>query len=82
MCRLYYDEQWTSSSSEVYLRSSLKEDYDYNYRMRLDNRVMQRLSGYIRNEFHALTLIISCLKELAVLEIDISLVKVKETALK
>lgn len=82
MCRLYYDEQWTSSSSEVYLRSSLKEDYDYNYRMRLDNRVMQRLSGYIRNEFYALTLIISCLKELAVLEIDISLVKVKETALK
>jgi hypothetical protein len=46
-CHLYFDEEWIKTSREVYPLSRIKEDHDYNYFHKMDNRVLARFSAYI-----------------------------------
>jgi hypothetical protein len=40
MCKLYYDEEWVDSTLEIYHKTYVKDDYDYSYALRMDNRVL------------------------------------------
>ena len=63
ICRLYYDEEWFRSSSEVY-RTSFREDYDYNYALKMDNRILGKMSSYITTPLSALALLFQSLQTL------------------
>lgn len=47
MCKMYFDEQWFINSNETYQRYRIKEEVDYDYKMKLDSTLVQRLSNYI-----------------------------------
>jgi hypothetical protein len=69
MCKLYFDEEWVKSTKEIYQDSIIRDEYDYNYRMRVDNRVMERLASYIREDFYAFTMLLATLRDLGAQEV-------------
>ena len=77
MCRLYFDEEWVGSTREIYTVGTVKEDHDYSYSLKMDNRVLEKFALYIRDEFYAFTLILTCLDLLAVQEVEVNFPKIK-----
>lgn len=47
MCKLYFDEEWFRSSKEVFPSVRVKEEHDYNYHLKMDTRVLAKLSTSI-----------------------------------
>lgn len=72
-CRLYYDEEWVRSSREVFPLSRFKDDHDYNYHLKLDNRVLAKLAAYIPAPLHALTLLLQALHSLSATSLILAL---------
>jgi hypothetical protein len=72
-CRLYYDEEWVQSSREVFPLARFKDDHDYNYHLKLDNRVLARLAAYIPAPLHALTLLLQALHALSATSLILAL---------
>jgi len=48
MCKLYYDEEWTQTTREIYHRKVVQAELDYGYQTKMDNRSLQKFSTYIR----------------------------------
>lgn len=46
--------------------------------MRIDNRVLERLASYIREDFYAFTMVLATLKDMGAQEIEASLQKIKD----
>ena len=46
------------NSKEVFTHAIIKEDYDYNYFLKIDNRILHKLSQYITHQIYAVSLII------------------------
>ena len=46
--------------------------------MRVDNRVLEKLASYIREDFYAFTMILATLRDMGAQEIETSLQKIKD----
>mgnify|MGYP003406012247 CR=1 FL=1 len=61
-----------TNSKEVFTQAIIKEEYDYNYFLKIDNRILYKLSQYISHQVYAITLIISHMLTLSSRNIEVS----------